>query len=238
MAESVPKVCATGELTIGLHWTAGFRFCCMLDALNPPPVRPGVSPNALVRLMAILGFLASLFGAGCKPSSQPPSGQSSALPPAQVMRELRTKMLTTAPSGFGIAKSTDFPRVYGVLMDWPLGEQTITVVSLCDGNASLYTTSTFGIIGGVGHDSVRAAAARFVRAAEKHHNEAVVTREYPYPVGRHVRFYLVCFDGVRVIETDLDALTSGRDSRLDLWTEGQRVVTELRLVTEKTEKKP
>jgi len=123
-------------------------------------------------------------------------------------------------------------------MDWPLGDHIATVVSLCDGNASLYSTSTFGVIGGVGHDSVRAAAARFVRTAEKHHDEAVVTREYTYPKGGHVRFYLVCFDGVRMIETDMDALTSGKDSRSDLWTEGQRVLTELRLVTEKTDKKP
>jgi hypothetical protein len=146
-------------------------------------------------------------------------------------------MLTTAPSEFGITKSTEFPRVYGVLMDWPLGEHTATVVSLCDGNASLYTTSTFGVIGGVGHDAVRAAATRFVKTAEKHHDEAAITREYPYPKGKHVRFYLVCFDGVRLIETDMDALTSGRDSHLHLWTEGQRVLTELRLAAEKPNKR-
>ncbi len=188
--------------------------------------------------MAILGFLASLFGVGCKQSEQPTTDQTSSPPPAQVMSELRTKMLTTPPSEFGIARSTDFPKVYGVLMDWPQGDHTATVVSLCDGNASLYTTSTFSVIGGVGHDSVRAAAVRFVRTAEKHHNEAVVTREYPYPKGNHVRFYLVCFDGVRMIETDTDSLTSGKDSRSDLWTDGQRVLTELRLVTEKTGKNP
>ncbi len=201
-------------------------------------MRASVSPNAPVRLMGFLGFLASFFGVGCKQSDQSSTGEPSAPPPAQVMSELRTKMLTTPPSELGIVRSTDFPRVYGVLMDWPLGDHIATVVSLCDGNASLYTTSTFGVIGGVGHDSVRAAAARFVRTAEKHHDEAVVTRGYAYPKGGHVRFYLVCFDGVRMIETDMDALTSGKDSRSDLWTDGQRVLTELRLVTEKTDKKP
>lgn len=147
-------------------------------------------------------------------------------------------MLTTPPSEVGIQPTTRYPRVYGVFMDWPLGDYTATVVSLCDGNASLYTTSTFGVIGGAAHESVRAAASSFVRAAERHHDEAVLTKEYPYPAPGRVRFYLACFDGVRVIETDADALTRGADKCSDLWTEGQRVLTELRLVTEKADGKP
>lgn len=117
-------------------------------------------------------------------------------------------------------------------MDWPLGEYTATVVSLCDGNASLYTTSTFGVIGGVGHEAVRAAAAQFVRTAEKHFSEAAATNEYPYPSLGRVRFYLVSFDGVKMIETDLDALTGGKDKCADLWNDAQRVLTELRLVSD------
>jgi hypothetical protein len=58
------------------------------------------------------------------------------------MRELRLKMLTTQPSKFGITPTADFKEVYGILMDWPIGKEIITVASLSDGNASLYTTST------------------------------------------------------------------------------------------------
>jgi hypothetical protein len=188
----------------------------------------------LMRLMAILGFLASILGVGCKPSQPTSVGQLTPSPSAQMMSQLRTKMLTTPPSEFGITPTSGFPRVYGVLMDWPLGENTVTVVSLCDGNASLYTTSTFGVIGGVGHESVRVAASQFVRTADKHYSEAVATKEYPYPSAGSVRFYLVSFAGVRMIETDIDALTSGKDKCVDLWNDGQRVLTELRVIGEKT----
>jgi hypothetical protein len=37
-----------------------------------------------------------------------------------------------------------------------------------------------------------------------------------------------------MIETEMDAVMKGKDNRLDLWTSGQEVLTELRLVTEKT----
>lgn len=167
------------------------------------------------------------------------TNQPSRKPPAEVMRELRTKMLTTPARDFGIQPTKSFPRVYGVLMDyWPMDDLTVTIVSLCDGNASLYTTSTFGVIGGFGHDSVRAAATRLVTAAEKHHDAAAPTRDYPYPKPGRVRFYLVCFDGVRMIETDEATLKTGKDKCSDLWKEGQRVMTELRLITQKADKKP
>jgi len=45
--------------------------------------------------------------------------------------------------------------VVAVLMDWPLGEHTATVLASAGGDASLYTTSTFGLLGGIGHASVR-----------------------------------------------------------------------------------
>jgi hypothetical protein len=63
----------------------------------------------------------------------------------------------------------------------------------------LYTTSTFGILGGEGHASVRAAAISFVRAADRFYDVAAETAEYPYPVADKIRFYLLTFKGVRWI---------------------------------------
>ena len=180
----------------------------------------------------MLGFLATLFGVGCKPSAPPPNTPARS---ADAMRELRIKMLTTPPSEVGIQPTETYRRVYGVLMDWHLDDQTVTVVSMCDGQASLYTTSTFGIIGGIGHESVRSAATDFVRSAQTHYGDAVLTTQYPYPSPGQTRFYLVCFDGVRVIDTKTDAVADGTGGLSDLFAAGQRVITELRAVTERME---
>src|SRR5438876_9598093 len=121
-------------------------------------------------------------------------------------------MLTTPASKVGIQPSEAYPRVSGVLMDWPLGEHTATLVSMCDGHASLYTTSTFGVLGGIGHESVRTASTNFVAAAQSHYDEASPTTDFPYPVADHVRFYLLGFDGVRVVDTEI-ALVERRNDK-------------------------
>jgi len=143
-------------------------------------------------------------------------------------------MLTTPPARTGEKPTNEFPRVYGILMDWPVGEQTATVFSSSSGAASLYTTSTFGIIGGEGHESVRMAAINFVRAADRLFNSATPTTEYPYPAADRVRFYLLTFDGVRVIDTDLASIASRTSKYAEFFDLGQVVLTELRLVTAMT----
>lgn len=151
---------------------------------------------------------------------------------AQVGRDLRLMFLATSAATLGVKPTVEYPRVIGVAMDWPIGEQTATIVSLFDGTASLYTTSTFGIIGGVGHASVRTAAQRFVKAADKHFADASPTSSHPYPGKNKVRFNLVTFDGVRAIETDAQPVYSGSGKYSALFGEGQSVLTELRKVTE------
>ena len=175
-----------------------------------------------------MGLFSFLFGSCSKAPSPEPKKN-----PTDAGRALRQMMLTTPPAKTGEKPSKEFPRVYGILMDWPIGEETATVFSSSTGAASLYTTSTFGIIGGEGHETVRTAAINFVRAADRLFDSAKPTTEYPYPTANHVRFYLLTFDGVRVIETDFASIESGTSKYVDFFGLGQAVLTELRLVTEK-----
>lgn len=150
------------------------------------------------------------------------------------MKELRTKMLMTSASKAGIQPSERFPKAFGVVMDLPVSRgHTASVVSMCDGHASLYTTSTFGVLGGIGHESVRIASMSFVAAAQPHYDVATPTAEYPYPLPDHVRFYLLGFDGVRVIDAEIASVEKRSDQYSAMWAAGQEVLTELRLVTQK-----
>jgi len=154
--------------------------------------------------------------------------------PADAGRGLRQMMLTTPPKEFGAKPTKEFPRVYAVLIDWPLRDELIaTIFSSSTGAASLYTTSSFGIIGGEGHETVRAAAKAVVRASDRYFASASPTTEFPYPRDGRVRFYILTFDGVRVIDTDLATINDGTSKYAELFGLGQAVLTELRLVTEK-----
>ena len=180
----------------------------------------------------MIGLLAALFGTGCKPAASSQKAQQTG---AQAMAELRSMMLTISASKAGVQPSETFPKAFGVLMDMPIsGGHTATVVSMSDGHASLYTTSTFGVLGGIGHGSVRIAATNFVRAAQKHYESAAVAAEFPYPVPKHVRFYIVGFDGVRMVDSSIDSAENGTSKLSELWVAGQQVLTELRLVADKS----
>ena len=153
--------------------------------------------------------------------------------PAQAMRDLRIAFLSSSASSLGFQPTKEYPRVFGVAMDWPIGEHTATIVTAQDGSASLYTTATFGVIGGsAAHEPVRAAAQRFVKAAASHHDEAAPTSNYAYPSKGKVRFYLRTFDGARLIETESASVYSIAGRYSPLFRAGQAVVTELRKVTE------
>ncbi len=81
--------------------------------------------------------------------------------------------------------------MYGVLVDWNLGNQTASILAMRDGTASLYTTSTFGIIGGQGHAKVRRAAEACVKVAGQHYGNGVPATDFPYPKEGKVHFYVL-----------------------------------------------
>ncbi len=165
--------------------------------------------------------------------STPPEGNQP--PPTDMGRVLRRNMLTADPIAAGLAPSAAFPRVYGVLMDWPVGGGDIaTVASLADGNASLYTTASFGIIGGFAYDAVRENAIEVVRIAERHYDAAAPTDTFDYPPSDHVRFYLLTFEGVRLLDVEASRL-QGDHTLTELFHQAQRVLTELRRIEQSEE---
>jgi hypothetical protein len=184
-----------------------------------------VNQTIVIILMGFLSFLG-------RSKAQPPETKKN---PADAGRALREMMLTTAPKKTGEKPSKEFPRLYGVLMDWPISEQIATVFATSAGAASLYTTSTFGIIGGEGHETVRVAARNFVRAADQYFDSSTPTVDYSYPTGDRVRFYFLTFGGVRVIETDFRSIADGTNKHREFFGLGQDVLTQLRLVSEKHE---
>src|SRR6266446_8346006 len=153
--------------------------------------------------------------------------------PADVMREVRLKVLTTPSSQMGRKPSAEYPHVDSMLMDWPIEETTVTVMASSVGDGSIYTTGTFGVMGGIGHESVRDAGKDFVKLGEKYYSKAIPTKEYPYPQRGRVRFYFVCYDEVRVIDVDAESLANEKGKYSDLYIQAQRVISEVRQIVQK-----
>jgi hypothetical protein len=175
-------------------------------------------------------YIAKLFGLA---NSQDGRAVDASASPADAMRDLRLQFLSGTASEVGIEPSEAFPVVFGVVMDLSISNgHTASVVALCDGNASLYTTGNFGVLGGIGHASVREAASDFVRVAQSHYAHGKPATDFPYPRTDHVHFYLLGYDGVRLLESEISALQQQNRSLLQLFASGQNVLTQLRLLTE------
>ena len=183
-----------------------------------------------MKLFARLASLLALLGCSRGPS-EVPKGKN----PDDAGRSLRNMILTTKPEDAGMAPDADFPDVYGVVCDWNIGDQVASIVSMKDGMASLYTTSTFGIIGGEGHETVRTAARSYVAAAGRYSERAVAVSDYPYPDPGKVNFYLLTYRGVRLLVGDIDKINTGEDESRPLFAAAQNVLTELRLISETTQ---
>ena len=153
--------------------------------------------------------------------------------PADAGRELRRMFLTMPAEAAGIETSSEVSRVWDVAMDWPLGEQIVTVVALADGSASLYTTGTFGVIGGVGHENVRTAAKSFVKRAERYHDASRPTSDLSYPSPDRVRFYFRTFGGVRALDVPLASVTDERGQYSALFDLAQELIGHLRIAGER-----
>lgn len=151
---------------------------------------------------------------------------------AERMRELRKKLLTTHPDEFRIQPSDDSPLVYGALCEFPAGQETVTVVSLFDGTASLYSTSGFGVIGGQDQEPVRSAAKAFVKTANTFHDDAISTDDFPYPKPNRVRLYLLTFSGARCIDTDLASMEVPTSRYFKMSESANNVLNEIRSVLE------
>jgi len=165
-----------------------------------------------------MGILSRLFG-----RKDPPAEESPGI-------GLRRMVLSTPPSKLGFSSDSDFPTVYGVLTDWDIGGTIATVMSMRNGTASLYTTSTFGVIGGEQHEKVRQAAARYVQQAEQYVEASEAVTDFAYPADGQVYYYLLTYEGVRLCIGDEAAIETGSDPTRPLFEAAQDVLTELRLI--------
>lgn len=173
----------------------------------------------------IIGLIYLYFRFGFKPKGK--------ADPAKVMREMREKWLMTSADRIGVKDFTGSAGIYGILMEENMGKFTATVLAALTGDASLYTTGTFGVIGGVGHEPVRNAARKFCFEAEKFFPQCKKVDAFPYPEGQDVVFYILSKGGVFSTVAKKTDIVSEKHALFPLYVAGQEVLTQLRLITQK-----
>jgi hypothetical protein len=149
----------------------------------------------------------------------------------EFVRQMRERFLVLPPSTWGMEPTPECPEVYGVLMEWQYDGVTLTLAVFCDGSASLYGSHGNGIIGGDADAHARNEARALVRSAGQFHPYAAPASEFPYPAPGHVRFYLLTYGGVRVLEAPLASVDDGPDQYTGLYFRGMAVFERLLICT-------
>ncbi len=139
---------------------------------------------------------------------------------------LREQALKAADPGSG-------RRVYGALMDWPVGSGMATLFVLADGTASLYLTSGGGVIGGQAHLAVREAGLRFLDTLEP--LLQLFQRDpasAPLPPADLTDLRALTTEGRMVGRAPTQLLGAGRSPLSPAFHAAQAVIAELRKVAE------
>lgn len=153
-------------------------------------------------------------------------------PPGETLAGLRRMVLNLDPAEAGIAPSSDYPRVWGALMETGYSEGVATLVALADGTTSLYTSSGFGMIGGGAHASVVAANQAFLSAVEAHLDQLAASGDTAMPAEGWVTLRALTYTGQRATEALEDDLGYGRHELSPVFHAGHDVITQLRLIDE------
>jgi hypothetical protein len=152
--------------------------------------------------------------------------------PEAAYMNLRQKAIGTDPQRLGLPGVLKEDELYGALMEMGIPNSVVTLACFADGDARLYYKTGGGMIGGVDHETVRAASREFIALAQKALPRMIKTTNHPLPDPDRVRFYVLTPRGVFTTETNRQSLSETKSDLSALFYSGQEVVAQMRQVQE------
>lgn len=147
--------------------------------------------------------------------------------------DLRNMALDVTPEQLQLSLPADQTKVFGVVMDWDLGDGTMTLITYQTGDASMYLSSGGGVIGGGQHENVSKASKEFVSMAQNYVDKSSKADTTTLPDKDCLKFYFLTNKGKFVAQETIDNIENKSSKWLDLFENANNVITELRLTTEK-----
>lgn len=148
--------------------------------------------------------------------------------PAEVIREMRERVFTVAPSEVGVSPGAGHERVWAVLMEIGYPKAVASLVAIADGTTSLYFSNGGGVIGAGEHQPVREASRRLIALVNESAGALAPTAEHPLPAVGRVRVYARTFDGLLAADADERELGENRHALSPLFHAGHAVIAAVR----------
>jgi hypothetical protein len=147
-------------------------------------------------------------------------------PPHKAYTELRNLALRSSRADIGFLPTANPTDVWGVVMDWSIGNGIATVAAFADGSASVYLSSGGASIGGQAHESIRNAAHQALIAANEIRPQTHLTTYFPLPKRGQVYFYLRTDSGVFTARARQKQLRTNAHALSKLGNAMQGVITQ------------
>ena len=146
---------------------------------------------------------------------------------------LRSLALNMRAEQLPITLPIDKLKVYGVVMDWDLGDGIATFIAFSTGDAGMYLSRGGGLDGEGQHENVSIVAKVFVDKAQLYLSKTNKIDSTPLPDKNCVRFYFMTNNGRYTAQEDLINFENSTSIWLPLFNEGNKVITELRVIQKK-----
>ena len=141
---------------------------------------------------------------------------------------IRRFAINVTPDQLKLAIPPTDTFVYGVIMDWNMGETTVTLAAYITGAANMYFSTGGGITGAGKNPLVGEVAVEFVIAAQSFINRAVATTATELPAPGIVKFYLLSNKHIYAAQEQVDYLDDSSSPWLSLFEKGNQVIIEMR----------
>jgi hypothetical protein len=141
---------------------------------------------------------------------------------------LRNTALTVTPYQLKLAIPNAETLVYGVVMDWDLGDAMVTLSAYITGAANMYYTSGDSKTGAGKHPNVGEAAVELVTTAQKFLNKALPADISESPAKGFISFYFLTNHRVFMAREAITNFETNASEWLPLFQKATEVMNEMK----------
>jgi hypothetical protein len=178
-----------------------------------------------LKCCVLAAFLLAASAAPAPAAAQRPADVVAAVDRYLALREVA---FSTRPEDVEVKVTPGLEQVYGVIVEFQTDGALVTAVGFVSGDASVYSSTGGGKIGGRREPLVAAAAQSLVARAQVQLSDLPGVKDYPTPTPGRVRVYALTTTGVRSAEEDRADIEDPADRLASLFAGAQKIVSEFR----------
>lgn len=141
---------------------------------------------------------------------------------------LRAAAMGIKPEQLKLAIPDSQTFVYGVTIDWNMGDEIVTLATYITGAANLYLSKGGGVSGAGLKPNVGEAAVKLVNAAQDFLPRAMPSTGKDMPQEKCVRFNLLTNKSIFSAQEHVQYFDDGSSPWLTLFQQGNEVIAEMR----------